>query len=150
MNTNTCTTLRPFYRPQGNVFTGVCHSFCPRGGVPRGRRCVALDVGGIHPPDTTLPGHLPPPWTYTPWTHTHPGHPPSPWKHTPRHHPGHTHILNTHTLDTPQTHTAPLGHTPPDIHTPEHNSQQAGGTHPTGMFSCFLVTASVFLHLSPD
>ena len=52
--------------------------------------------------------------------------------HTPWPHPLHTHIPLGHPLDRQthrQTHTN-------GTHTPPHYGQQAGGTHPTGMFSC--------------
>ena len=51
------------------------------------------------------------------------------------------HPLWTHPLDThaPWIHTHTLGRPPPPqglTHPPGHNSQQAGGTHRTGMLSC--------------
>ena len=109
---------------QGYVFTGVYDSV--NGGVPH-------TPPGADPPEQTLPEQTPgaePPRTNTPWSrppgsrHTTPQsrHPPvadTPLEQTPsprsRHHPL----------------PPPLGR-----HTVRYG-QSAGGTHPTGMQSCF-------------
>ena len=57
-------TLRKRSLGQGNIFTGVCQSFCPRGG---GRLMMSLPVW--LPGPMFLPGGLPhtrPPWTEPP------------------------------------------------------------------------------------
>ena len=83
---------------------------------------VLGSASGCTPLDTPEHTHLT--YTHTHWTqalHTH--------THTHTHH---THRERTrHPLDTS-----------PDTNTPRHTShgQQAGGTHPTGMLSCFLVS----------
>ena len=102
---------------QGNVFTPVCHSV-HRGVHPSMQwvGCLPLGLRCVHPPGTTPPEH-----THL-WTHT--------------------------TLDTPQTHFqahTPWANTPLDIHHPGHpprhslppRASEAGGMHPTGMYSCY-------------
>ena len=113
---------------------GKCQSLCPGG--------VCLWVWGVHPfpLGTNTPGHT--------HTHTHtPGH-------TPRNTPsGHTHMppgthtpVHPHGHKLPPRHThpqdTPLSRTPPDTHLPVEMAIEAGGTHPTGMYSCFIVATS--------
>ena len=83
---NSIVTTRKRSLGQGNVFTGICHSFCPQGGLHPGgglhlRGCAS---GGLHPEGVCLQWGL--------------GRP------------------------CPST----TGY-----------NQQAGGTHPTGIHSCF-------------
>ena len=90
---------------QGNIFTRVCQSSCPQGGVclwipgvfaseSRGVcRHTSLDIPPGHTP---LPGHRP--LLDTDLRHTDPRHTHRPQTHT------HTHTLDTHTLNT-HTHT---------------------------------------------
>ena len=113
-----------FYRPQTKfakvMFLHV--SVCPQGGVP------------VHPLGSgtpTGPG-TPPRTRYTPWDQ----------EHSPSYGPG--------TLPNDQVHpsgsgTPPTRNTPPGLGTVHAGryGQQAGGTHPTGMHSCFV------LHFSP-
>ena len=118
---------------QGYVFTGVCDSV-HRGGVP----------DQVHPP-----GPCAPPRPGTPPDQVHPlgpGEPPSlQTRYTPR--PGTPPRTRYTPPDQPGTHqtryTPPGPGTPPDqVHPPsaEHAGrygQRAGGTHPTGMQSCW-------------
>ena len=130
------------YRPQrscgqGNVFTGVCHSFCSQGGgglpqcmlgyPPRPGRHPPLDQAD--PPDQTPPRIRHPPDQI-----------PRPGRHPPDQ------------VDTPQIRQTPLNQedTPGTRQTSPLGTRQtpayglrAAGTHPTGMHSCF-----IFFYLS--
>ena len=148
---------------QGNVFAGVCQSFCPTGCLPLGLGVSASGLGvSASTPKHTSTGHTPAldthtldtPLTHTPLTHT-------PLTHTPldTHPSWHTPLLTHTPLDThPSWHTSlgihpfPGYRHPPDTH-PEHipwthpldtapppdtpYGQQVGSTHPTGILSCF-------------
>ena len=98
--------------PQGNVFTPVCHSV--QGG------CPPLVRGGVW--------HTPPGRQH-PWADTPPGRHQSPWVDT---------LLPSACWD---THPCPAH---AGIHPPAQcmlgYGQQVGGTHPTGMHSCFTLS----------
>ena len=131
---------------QGNIFTPVCHSVHRGGGVP-GRY---TPPGQVHPPRQVHP-----PWTGTPPGQVYPpGQVHLPGRYTPlgRYTPSgrYTPPLDRYTplgrytppgSYTPpgQVHPPPLDrYTPPgQVHPPPRYGQRAGGTHPTGMQSCF-------------
>ena len=109
-----------FYYPQtklreGNVFTPVCQSFCSQGGGESAQPPYAdLGIGQT-------------PWMQTPWQTLGglgrpplDGEPPGGPHPLSRPHPG---------CRPPMDETSP----PPGIR------QQAGGTHPTGMYTCFIL-----------
>ena len=96
---------------QGNIFTGVCQSFCSQeGGVSQhalGRGMYPSMHWVRHPPGQIPPGQ------------THPGQtPPAP---------------------TPPRTEPPWADTPSLADTPTPTATAAEGTHPTGMHSCCVV-----------
>ena len=101
---------------QGNIFTPVCHS------VHRGEYLGRNPPGQVHPPAGTTPRQVHPPGPGTP---PRPGTPPG------------------------QVPPGP-GYTPPDqVHPPGavhagRYGQQAGGTHPTGMHSCYFFARAYY------
>ena len=98
---------------QGYVFTGVCHS------VNRGDVC--LSAPGIHPPG---PG-TPPKTRYTPQDQVQPPRPGTPPK--------------TRYNPQDQVHPPRPGAPPPKTRYTPPTTTAAGGTHPTGMHSCFKI-----------
>ena len=103
---------------QGNIFIGVCQEFCSQGGV-----CLSAC------------------WDTPPWEQT----PPSPAADTPpeqthpwsRHPPRSRHPQSRHT---PRSRHPPppwSRHPPPSAEHAGRYGQCAGGTHPTGMQSCY-------------
>ena len=107
---------------KGYVFTRICLS-TGRGGVP----------GQVRPPSRYIPRQVHPLSRYTPQSGTPPwaGTPPSGQVHPL---PGRYTPLQAGTPPSRQIH--PLGRYPPPQCMLGYG-QQAGGTHPTGMHSCF-------------
>ena len=106
---------------QGDVFTHVRHS------VHRG--VYHSMHGGRHPP-----------WANTPWTDTPLGRHPRADNHLGRHTPGQTHSLGSNPPGQTPGQTSPclmLGY-----------GQQADGSHPTGMHSCFSILIPMNSHLT--
>ena len=131
---------------QGNMFTGMClftgggeylTRYTPREQTPPRTRppLEQTPPGSRHPPGADIP-HKPPPRADTPQSRP-------PRTDTPlgadtphlqsRHHP-------PPVADTPS---------PPSIHPPGRYSQCAGGTHPTGMQSCFDIEKPLMPILCP-
>ena len=108
---------------QGYIFTGVCDSVKREGGS-------ASVHAGIPPPPPADP----------PWEQTPPSRPP--WEQTPprtRHPPGADTPQQTPPgADTPQDQAPPGSRHPPGAVHAGRYDQRAGGTHPTGMQSCFV------------
>ena len=110
----------------------TCLSFCSQGGVP-----------GQVPPRQVHPRQVPL-WEGTP-RQVHPWAGTSRWAGTP---PGQVHVLGRYTplAGTPpgQIHPSPgqvhpqAGTPPGAVHVGRYG-QQAGGTHPIGMYSCLIV-----------
>ena len=139
MTTNNFVSLPPATKlGQGYVFTGVCDSV-NRGGVYLSA-CWDTPPGGRHPlgadtPQSRQPREQTPPRADTDGNRHHPmgADPPPPEQTSPgadippsRQPPG---------ADTPQSRHPPSR--PPTEHAGRYG-QRAGGTHPTGMQSCFV------------
>ena len=144
-----------FYRPrseasEGYVFTGVGHSLCSTRGCeqqlppwagpppPPWTGATSPPPGGQGQRSTTSPSQVqrsttPPPWTGPPLPppgqeqHLRP--PPPPRTGPP--------------LPPPPRSGSKVNHLPP----PSGHYAQAGSTHPTGMYSCFLIYLTQMLHL---
>ena len=116
---NCVVTARKRSLGQGKVFTPVCQSFCSQGW----REYLPLGLGGVY---FWVWGCLPlDPGGACLWVQE----------------------ISASPEYTPPWHTSPWAHTLPDhirLDTP--HGQQSGGTHPTGMLSCFFsFTCAVFL-----
>ena len=107
---------------EGYVFTPVCQSFCSEGGLPRwdtpppSREQTPPRTRGRHPPEQT-------PWEQTP--------PPPDQR-------------QTHHLDQRQTPPYTGADPPHAVHAGRYG-QQSGGTHPTGMHTCYCVVVTVLI-----
>ena len=114
---------------QGNIFIGVCQEFCSQGGVS------ASVHAGIHPPREQTPSGADTPGSRCPQKQTPLEQTPPP-QQTP---PG---------ADPPRSRHTPLRSRHPPPPRAEHAgrySQCTGGTHPTGMHSCYIIyLAGVF------
>ena len=160
------------YRPQtkfgARYYFYTSLSFCSQGG---GLPDQVPPLDQVHPP---RPG-TPPRTRYTPWDKVHPPGPVTPYilagtpprtRYTPRdqvHPPGASYPLPLagtppQTRYTPGTRYTPLAGTPPgpgtaprpgtppwQVHPPD--GRCAGGTHPTGMHSCFVLFFVVWVFL---
>ena len=134
---------------QGNIFRSVCQEFCLQGG---GR------VPGQVPPKTRYPPEPgTPPWDQvhprgTRYTPLGPGTPPR-TRYTP--YPGTRYIPQTRYTPSPRPGIPPKGwvHPPPrqtapgpgTVHAGRYG-QQAGGTYPTGMHSCYPIKFCRHVH----
>ena len=136
---------------QGNIFTPVCHS------VHRGEYLGRYPPGPGTPPRTkyTPQDQVPPPGPGTPprtrYTSRDKVHPLK-TSYTPQDqlHPPWDHVHPPQTRYTPGTRYTTRDQVPPRPGTPPgavhagRYGQQAGGTHPTGIHSCFIVGCVLF------
>ena len=127
---------------EGNVFTPVCHSVYrgvsasgSRGCTPPRHTPCWADTPQVDTPLATYTARHTPPPRHTPRADTPSGH------NTP---PGHKLRLGRHY---PWTH-PPSGKTPHWADTPVEMTIEAGGTHPTGMYSCYRKVYSLLENLS--